>query len=106
MEKDLTPNGREITHQTQKPYSAVNDKVPDTAHGHAEKRLTKDYLINKLNFINFQNDTILINFKNEMYDRSLTLHANPEPCLGPNLDCTSPSTSKFCPIASALTSGL
>ena len=51
------------------------------------KLLNKEYLINKLNFTNFQDGTILINFKHNKYDLSISFHARPKPCLGNQLDC-------------------
>ena len=49
--------------------------------------LTKVHLINKLNFTNFQNGTILINLTHIKYDRTIILHAKPQPCNGDQLDC-------------------
>jgi hypothetical protein len=49
--------------------------------------LTKVHLVNKLNFTNFQNGTILINLTHTKYDRTIILHAEPQPCNGDQLDC-------------------
>ena len=49
--------------------------------------INKTQLINKINFINFQDRTLLINFKHRKYQTPLTLCAAPQPCLGDNLDC-------------------
>ena len=51
------------------------------------KLVSKDRLINKLNFINFQDSTLLINFKHRNYNSRLTLLARPQPCLGDTLIC-------------------
>jgi len=51
------------------------------------KPVSKNQLINKLNFINFQDSTLLINFKHRNYQRRLTLLARPQPCLDNRLDC-------------------
>jgi len=51
------------------------------------KQLSKEYLVNKLNFTNFQDSTILINFKHKKYDLSISFHARPKPCSGNKLDC-------------------
>ncbi|MGD9079254.1 MAG: hypothetical protein PVG96_07935 [Desulfobacterales bacterium] len=52
------------------------------------KPVNKDQLINKLNFINFQDSTLLINFKHRNYNNTrLTLTARPQPCLGDTLNC-------------------
>ena len=49
--------------------------------------LTKVHLVNKLNFTNFQNGTVLINMTHTKYERTLILHAKPQPCNGDQLDC-------------------
>lgn len=55
-----------------------------------EERLevvSKKHLIDILNYINFQDNTILINLKHEKYDRILSLYAKPQPCLNNSLEC-------------------
>lgn len=52
-----------------------------------KKILKKPYLVNKLNFINFQDGDVLLKFKHAKYDHSLTLLAKPQPCSGNQLDC-------------------
>jgi hypothetical protein len=47
----------------------------------------KSYLINKLNFLNFQNGTIHVNFEHARYDRSVSCKARPLPCSGDILEC-------------------
>jgi hypothetical protein len=52
-----------------------------------QRKVKKDRLINKLNYINFQDDTILINFKHIKYGHSISCRAKPLPCLGEELAC-------------------
>ncbi|NOZ83649.1 MAG: PilZ domain-containing protein [Epsilonproteobacteria bacterium] len=52
-----------------------------------EKRIRKKYLINVLNYINFQDETILINFKHPKYDSTMSFQAKPQPYLGSTLKC-------------------
>jgi len=52
-----------------------------------EKEIRKKDLINILNFINFQDGTILINFKHVKYDQIISQKAKPLPCLGDKLEC-------------------
>jgi hypothetical protein len=52
-----------------------------------QKSVSKNQLVNKLNFINFQDSTLLINFKHRHYDTRLTLQARPQPCMGDMIDC-------------------
>ena len=51
------------------------------------KPVSKNQLVNKLNFINFQDSTLLINLKHRNYHTRFTLMARPQPCLGDTLDC-------------------
>lgn len=51
------------------------------------KEIRKKYLINKLNYINFQDGTILVNFKHIIYDNTVSHRAKPQPCLGEELKC-------------------
>lgn len=54
------------------------------------KPVDKDQLVNKINYINFREDTLLINLKHRNYHKTLTLFARPQPCLGDLLDCLWP----------------
>ena len=59
----------------------------EASNNETGKQLSKEYLVNKLNFTNFQDGTILINFKHKKYDLSISLHARPKPCSGNKLEC-------------------
>ncbi len=49
--------------------------------------VTRDHLVNQLNFINFQDGTVLVNFKHPKFDRIISLCAKPQPCVADTLDC-------------------
>lgn len=49
--------------------------------------ISSNRLVNKLNYANFQNGTILVYFKHRRYNRSIFLHASPKPCIDSRLDC-------------------
>ncbi len=51
------------------------------------KKVSKKDLINALNYINFQDETILLNYRHRKYHSVLSLRAKPLPCLGDTLDC-------------------
>ena len=51
------------------------------------KKVSKAQLINKLNYINFQDETVLINFSHLKYDKTISLKASPQPCMGDLVDC-------------------
>ncbi len=59
------------------------------------KELQKEDLINLLNYINFQDGSILINFKHVKYDQIISRKANPLPCLGDKLECVWAEADKF-----------
>lgn len=45
------------------------------------------YLVNKLNYMHFEDRTIRVAFKHEQFDRTLTFEAIPEPCIQGKLYC-------------------
>jgi hypothetical protein len=52
-----------------------------------EKKVSKAHLINKLNFVNFQDGTILINLVHGQYDKEISLKATPQPCNSDLVEC-------------------
>ena len=50
-------------------------------------KVGKAQLINKLNFVNFQDGTILINLKHGQYDKEISLKATPQPCNSDLVEC-------------------
>jgi len=65
----------------------ISRRITDDKGLEDRKSVSKNQLVNKLNFINFQDGTLLINFKHRNYHTRLTLLARPQPCLGDTLDC-------------------
>ena len=63
----------------------------------SEKEIGLKKLINRLNFINFQEDSILVNFRHAKYPRTVTLEAVPLPCLNNKLECHWTLTGEFQP---------
>lgn len=53
-----------------------------------EKELDRRKLINRLNYLNFQDGSLLVNFKHTKYPRTVSLEAKPLPCLNDLLECT------------------
>ena len=51
------------------------------------KEVSLKLLINKLNFINFQDGIVQAVFKHAKYDRTISLPATPQPCADSRLDC-------------------
>ena len=61
-------------------------------------KVGKLQIINKLNYINFQDGAILANFTHPKYDKTISLKANPQPCLGDLLDCLWSKDQKVGPL--------
>ncbi|OQY14119.1 MAG: hypothetical protein B6I30_01425 [Desulfobacteraceae bacterium 4572_187] len=76
-------------------FSLLIDEGTETEYPKEEKKVQKKHLINKLNYINFQDGTILINFKHAKYDQIISLKAKPLPCLGNELECAWAETDKL-----------
>ena len=70
-------------------YEVTRRRAPDREQEEG-KPVNKDQLVNKINYINFKDDTLLINLKHRNYHKTLTLFARPQPCLGDLLDCLWP----------------
>lgn len=61
--------------------------VPQDREASNGKSVNRRQLVNKLNFINFQDETIIAHFRHAKYDSSLGLKIKPLPCAGEQLDC-------------------
>jgi hypothetical protein len=57
--------------------------------------VSKTALINKLNYVNFKDGTLLLNFHHRKYDKTITRIAKPQPCMGDTLDCLWTETDNF-----------
>ena len=67
--------------------------APDSESGKVKiKPVKKTHLINKLNYINFQEGTIQIVFEHSKYNHTVSLNAKPQPCLGEELECIWPES--------------
>ena len=60
-----------------------------------KKTISQEYLVNKLNYLNFQDSAILINLKHTRYNRVISLNAKPQPCIGDQLDCLWTETAEI-----------
>ncbi len=68
-------------------FSRLIEEGTENDYPRKGKELRKKDLINLLNYINFQDGSILINFKHVKYDQIISRKANPLPCLGDKLEC-------------------
>ena len=76
-------------------YTELNHSDSNPEHQVVGKEIRKKYLINKLNFINFQDGTVLVNFKHIKYKHTVSHRARPQPCLGEELKCFWVETGKI-----------
>lgn len=51
------------------------------------KSVNKSHLVNRLNYLNFQDQTILVHLRHLSYDNAIFLRARPLPCAGERLEC-------------------
>ena len=63
-----------------------------------QSRLKLDYLINKINYINFQNGTIQVVMSHRRFERTLTAKARPLPCCDAHLKCEWLEPEKMAPL--------
>ena len=78
----------DISGQEVRPYAKKELSFRDRRQFPSEREaVTKNQIINKLNYINFQDDTVLINFIHNLYPKTINLRAAPLPCRGDLVDC-------------------
>jgi len=82
LDKDLQVSQTEKTGI----YEVSRRSSPDK-EAQVGKPVHKSKLVNKINYINFQDGTLLVHLKHRTYNNTLTLIARPQPCPGDLLDC-------------------
>jgi hypothetical protein len=50
------------------------------------RSVSKSHLVNRLNYLNFQDQAVLVSLRHEVYDDAISLKARPLPCAGERLD--------------------
>lgn len=90
MTKNVRPFPRLVTSSPE----AIDPEKPKKAPKKPRK-VKKDLLINKLNYINFKDDTFLVNFRHQKYDYILSYRAKPLPCMGDELTCEWAESTEF-----------
>jgi hypothetical protein len=76
-----------ISEKEKRDIYEVTQRIPEDRGPETGKAVNKNQLVNKINFINFRGETLLINLKHRHYNKTLALLAKPQPCLGDLLDC-------------------
>ena len=83
----LVRNGPDLAREDKTETSRLTRSYTKAHPKKDHRRVKLQRLINKLNYINFQDRTILITFKHIRYDHTLRIEAKPDPCHGENLEC-------------------
>ena len=73
------------------PETGVNKNPEHTT----PQKISRQQLVNKLNYINFQDETILINFIHKKFGHVFACPAKPQPSMGEDLLCTWMDASKL-----------
>ena len=81
----------QISKKEKKDLYEVTQRRPQDHGQQKGKLVNKDQLVNKINYINFKDDTFLLNLKHRNYHKTITLFVRPQPCLGDLLDCLWPA---------------
>ena len=83
----LVRPGSDLGREEKLEISRLSRSTKDTRLEKEDRRVKLQRLINKLNYINFQDRTILVTFKHFRYDHTLRIEAKPNPCNGEHLEC-------------------
>ncbi|MDO8943950.1 MAG: hypothetical protein Q7U75_12250, partial [Desulfobacterales bacterium] len=51
------------------------------------RKVLREHLVNRLNYVHFQDEVIQVHFTHRQCDRGLSMAAAPQPCLGEILEC-------------------
>ena len=85
-----SPDAASSTHVTPEEKELLSGPVSQAPEFNTEgafRKVGRDLLVNRLNFVNFQEDCIQLHFTHRDYDRRLLIPAFPQPCMGPDLEC-------------------
>jgi hypothetical protein len=70
-----------------KPLQVVESGPEKLSAADPGKLVARAHLVNRLNYLNFQDQTVLVNLRHVSYDNAIFLRARPLPCAGQRLDC-------------------
>jgi hypothetical protein len=51
------------------------------------RKVLREHLVNRLNYVHFQDEVIEVHFTHRQCDRGVSMEATPQPCLGEILEC-------------------
>ena len=76
-----------VEHEKNENLHQMAHEVAATAKAAIPRRFDKKQLINKINYVNFQDEKILVVFRHKKYLKTNFVKANPQPCNDENLTC-------------------
>jgi hypothetical protein len=95
-EKSSSPSEDPQRHHTKEiPAPKIVDTKSAKADSAKRVALTRSFLVNKLNFINFSDRTITLRFKHHRFDRTFSIKIKPPPCQGERLDLQWPPNERL-----------
>jgi len=75
-----------VTSKEKRDLFQVN-RISEAARPAARKTVNKNQVINLINYINFQDGTVRINFTHTNFDNTLSIEATPQPCIDDVVEC-------------------
>jgi hypothetical protein len=75
---------------------SLDHPLPGDVQGDSQvkcRELSRKYIVNRLNYINFTDGSITVNLKHVKYDNIISVKVKPQPCLDGYLDCLWGETS-------------
>lgn len=83
---DKTPS-TEVTVEEKALLAGLALSEKDAIKAATGRKISRDFLINRLNFINFQEECIRVHFTHRQYNHNRFIPAFPQPCSGSELEC-------------------
>jgi hypothetical protein len=81
------PTDSEVTDAEKRLLAESPVPEPSPPASNATRKIPRELLVNRLNFIHFQDECVQVHFTHRRYDRRLSVPALPEPCFGDEFEC-------------------
>lgn len=87
LHTDPVPTDTTVTSNEKRLISANPTPTPAVDVACTSKKISMRQLINKLNYINFLDKPLYVNYRHKQYHRELSIKAKPQPCQDNRLTC-------------------
>lgn len=87
LHSDPAPTDTTVTSNEKRLISANPIPTPAVDVACTSKKISMRQLINKLNYINFLDKPLYVNYRHNQYHRELSIKAKPQPCQDSRLTC-------------------